>query len=192
MKRTAQNLIEFVFIIPLLILILFGIVEFGIFYRTVSVVEDIAKDAAVTASRRFVLDTMASNDITDITNAGFNKAVKAAMDVVNKRKSALGVTNLTFVYTDLGADSAMGVEPYALYQIDSVETRTIEGVVTPLVTLVVDYRNPPENGITVQLVYQYRTLLVGAQLPVLGGPPVVIIPRDIPVSSTRIKQAVTY
>lgn len=173
--------------------------EFGIFYRTVSVVEDIAKEAAVTASRRFVVDNNpppplppTKMDSTVIGDLRFNSAVKAAMDVVNKRKSALGISSLTFVYNDLGADPAMGLEPYALYQIDSVETRNIEGVITPLVTLMVDYRNPTQDGIMVQLVYQYRTLLVGAQLPVFGGPPVVIIPRDIPISSTRIKQVVTY
>ena len=190
MKKTAQNLVEFVFVIPLLIIILFGILEFAMFYRNVNVVQDIATEAAVTASRRLVLDTMTSNNIADLTNTGFNKAAKAARDVVYNRRRALGIENLTFVYTDLG--TTFGSRPYALYQIDSTQTRSINGVVTPILTLMVDYRTPMEDGIMVQVIYQYRTLLVGAELPVLGGPPFVIIPRDVPISSTMVKQYLMY
>jgi len=190
LKKSAQNLIEFVFIIPLLIVILFGIIEFAIFYRNVSVVEDIATEAAVVASRRLVLDSMTSNNIADTSNTGFNKAVKAASDVVMKRSGSLGISALTLAYNDLG--SGFGTRPYALYDVSSTETRIVDGVATPLITLIVDYRTPNEDGIMVQLVYQYRTLFVGAQLPTLSGEPLVLIPRDIPISSTRIKQYLLY
>ncbi|OGH99699.1 MAG: hypothetical protein A2039_06025 [Candidatus Melainabacteria bacterium GWA2_34_9] len=190
LKRPAQNLVEFVFIIPLLIAILFGILEFAIFYRNVNAVEDIATEAAVAASRRLVLDTMTSNNIADTSNTGFNKAAKAARDVVMKRRGTLGIPALTLAYNDLGA--GFGARPYALYEIVSTQTRLIDGVSTPIITLVVDYRTPSEDGIMVQLIYQYRTLLVGAQLPMLGSTPVTLIPRDIPISSTRIKQYLIY
>ena len=187
MKRTAQNLVEFVFIFPLLIIILFGILEFGIYFRNANVVEDIAKEASSSASRKLVLDTMTSNTITDTSSTGFNKAVKAAIDIVAKRKKQLGLTALTFTYNDLG-----GTRPYTVYQINSTQTRMIGGVVTPLVTLIVDYSSPTEKGVTVQFIYQYRTLLLGAELPVFGGTPVVIIPRDMTISSTKIRQYITY
>jgi len=190
LKKPAQNLIEFVFIIPLLIVILFGILEFAIFYRNVSVVEDIATEAAVAASRRFVLDTMTSNNIADTSNTGFNKATKAAIDVVTKRSGSFGIPVGTFVYNDLGV--GFGTRPYALYEIVSTQTRAVDGVSTPILTLVVDYRSPGEDGIMVQLTYQYQTLLLGIQLPVFGSTPVVLIPRDIPISSTRIKQYLIY
>lgn len=190
MKRPAQNLIEFVFIIPLLIVILFGILEFAIFYRNVSVVEDIATEAAVAASRKLVLDTMTSNNIADTSNAGFNKAAKAARDVVMMKRGKLGLSNLTLAYNDLGA--GFGARPYALYEIVSTQTRLVDGVATPIITLVVDYRAPNEDGMMVQLTYQYQTLLLGIQLPVFGSTPVVLIPRDIPISSTRIKQYLIY
>ena len=187
MKRTAQNLVEFVFIFPLLIIILFGILEFGIYFRNANVVEDIAKEASSSASRKLVLDTMTSSTITDTSSTGFNKAVKAAIDVVNKRRKQLGLITLGFAYTNLG-----GTRPYAVYQINSTQTRMIGGVATPLVTLIVDYSAPTEKGVIVQLVYQYRTLLLGAAFPVLGGAPIVIIPRDMPISSSKIRQYVTY
>jgi len=190
LKRPAQNLIEFVFIIPLLIVILFGILEFAMFYRNVNVVEDIATEAAVAASRKLVLDTMTSNNIADTSNTGFNKAAKAASDVVMKRKGSLSIPTLTLAYNDLG--TGFGARPYALYEIVSTETRLIDGVATPILTLVVDYRSPTEDGIMVQLIYQYQTLLFGFQLPVFGSEPIVLIPRDIPISSTRIKQYVLY
>lgn len=190
LKKPAQSLIEVVFVIPLLLIIIFGILEFAIFYRNVNVVEDVATEAAVSAARRFVLDSMSSNNIADTSNAGFNSAVTAAMDVVIKRKGALGLSSLTFSYTDLGA--VYGSRPYALYQIDSTQTRTINGTATPVVTLMVDYRTPKDDGIMVQLIYQYRTLFAGAELPVLGGPPVVLIPRDIPISSARVREYISY
>lgn len=190
-RKPAQNLIEFVFVIGLLIVILLGILEFALFYRNVNVVEDIANEAAVTAARRFVIDSGANKmDSNDITNAKFNSAAAAAIDVVRKRRGSLGIPTLTFSYTDLG--SAYGARPYALYQIDSTQTRTINGVATPLVTIFIDYRTPSTDGVMVQVVYQYRTLMAGAQLPVLGGAPIVIIPRDIPISSTRAKEYINY
>jgi len=153
----------------------------------VHVVEDIATEAAVSASRKLVYSSMTSNVIT---NVNFNAAALASRDVVLKRRGALGTPTLNFVYTDPGAQ--FGTRPYALYQLDSTETRVIDGTPTPIVTIMIDYRNIDEDGITVQLIYQYRTMLVGASLPVLGGAPIVIIPRDIPISSTKIRQYVTY
>jgi len=187
LKRTAQNLIEFVFVFPLLIIILFGILEFGVFYRNAHVIEDIATEAAVSASRKLVYSTMTSDDIT---NANFNIAAKAAKDVVMKRRGVFAPSDLTFAYIDTGTQ--FGTRPYALYRIDSNETRMIDGILTPIVSIVIDYRNPEEDGITVQLIYQYRTMLVGASFPVLGGAPIVIIPRDITISSAKIKQYITY
>ncbi len=192
MKKNAQSLIEFVFIFPLIIIILLGIVEYAIFYKNVSVIEDIATEASVLASRRFVLDSMtcANSNYNVCSTNTFNVAVKAAIDIVMKRRGAIGVPTLTFKYTDLG--TPFGLEPYALYQIDSIQTKIIDGVATPIITIMVDYRSPEEEGIIVQLIYQYRTLFVGAQFPVLGGAPIVLIPRDIPISSSKVTQYLTY
>lgn len=189
MKRTAQNLVEFALIVPLLLVILFGILEFAIFYRNVNVVQDIATEAAVAASRKIILDSMASNVITDTSNTGFNKAVLAASDIVVKRRGKLSFSNLTFTSIDMGA--TYGARPYALYKIDSTQTKIINGINTPVVTLMVDYRRPVEDGIMVQLVYQYSTLFGGVQLPV-GNSPIVLLPKDIPINSTRIKQYTIY
>jgi len=186
-KRPSQSLIEIVFILPLIIIILFGIVEYAMFFRNVSVVEDIATEAAVAASRKIVSSTMTSSTYG---GSPFNTAVKAAGDAVVNKKAAIGMPSLTLGYTDLGA--TFGNRPHSLYQLDSTEMRTIDGTPTPIVTVLVDYRNPDQEGVTVQVLYQYRTLLVGAQLPVLGGPPIIIIPRDIPISSSKIQEFINY
>lgn len=194
MKKTAQNLVEFVLVFPLLIILLLGILEFGLFFRNVSVVQDIAEEAAVAASRKIVTDTMACQSSTYVSSCGnlstFNSAILAATNVVLKRKGSLGINTLSFTYNDLG--STFGNEPYTIYQMDSLENRIINGVVTPILSLIVDYRNPIQNGISLQLVYQYRTLLIGASFPVMGGTPIVIIPRDMAIRSTNVKQYIMY
>ena len=190
LKRKSQNLVEFVFILSLLLVILFGILEFGMYYRNVNVVEDIATEIAVTGSKRLIFSTMTSVDITNTTNAGFNSAAKAAIDVVTRRRGALAIPTLTFNYTN--KTGPWGTRPYAFYQLDSTQTRNINGVNTPIVTILFDYRNVNKNGLSVQLIYQYRTLLVGAQFPNADGSPIVIIPRDIPIRSTMVKQYLMY
>lgn len=192
MKRKAQNAVEFVLVFPFLFVILFGIVEYAVYYRTANVVENIATEASVAASRQLVLNAMtcSNNNYTTCGAGTFNAAVSAATTVVKNRSGSLGYPSLTYRYQDLGA--TFGAEPYAVYQMYSQQSRQVGSVTKPLVILLVDYRNPISEGVKVQVIHQYRTILMGFSIPVFGAAPIVIIPRDVTMSSSRIVQYINY
>jgi len=177
--KKAQSLIEFIVVIPLLILVVFGIIEFSVFLRSTQVVQQIAMESAVAASNVYV--TESSNP---------NPAVTKVLTVVSSKLSSLGLSNITFSEVPLGG--TWGDKPFALYRFESDQTRDIDGVATPLIIFTVDYRDPYQQGINTQLVYQYRTLLVGIEFNLLNGRKVKIIPRDIEISSTKTQQYVNY
>lgn len=177
--KKAQSLIEFIVVIPLLILVVFGIIEFSIFLRASQTVQQIAMEAAVASSNVYVDE-----------NSTPNLAVNEALNVVTKRVSALGLSNITF--SEVNLPSSWGEKPFALYKFESDQTRNVDNVDLPLLTFTVDYRDPYTQGVNTQLIYQYRTLLVGIEFTLLNGRKVKIIPRDIEISSTKTQQYVNY
>lgn len=179
MKKHGQSLIEFIVVAPLLVLILFGITELILFWRTAQTVQEIALESAAGASQQYVA-------LDSATNSAVDKAVL----VVENRLKSLGLDGITLTEKDLG--STYGTKPFALYQYNSSQTRTTDNGVFPIITLTVDYRDPAKNGIVTQLIYQYRTLLLGAEFELPGGRKVVIIPKDIEISSTKIQQYNSY
>jgi len=187
LKRKAQYTVEFVLIFPLIIMLLFGIIEFGMYYRSVYIVQDIAEEAASVASRQIVLDSMISDDIT---SNSFNQAAIASRDVVLARAKSLAVAGLVLNYVDLGP--TYGKKPFALYEFDSAETKILNGVTTPIISLLVDYRNPSENGMAVQVVYQYKTLFYSLSFPLPGGNVITLLPKDINISSTKVQAYLNY
>jgi len=187
LKRKAQYSVEFVLIFPLLILLLFGTIEFGLYYRNVYIVQDIAEEAATTASREIVNDSMFDNTMI---SASFNAAAASAAQVVINRSTSLSIPGLILDYNDLG--TTYGNRPYALYEFNSTATRNIDGVNTPIIQLLVDYRDPSQDGVALQVVYQYRPIFGGVAIPLFNGGNVVILPQHIPISSTRIQAYSTY
>ncbi len=186
MKKTkAQNLLEFAFISPLLIILLFGIIEYSLFMRNVNVVQNLATEAAVIASREFVFDTMTSGSST---SPDFNIAASQAAKLIELKASSFGLSSLDLVYND---SASFGAKPYAIYEFNSTLTTTVDSATLPLIKLNFDYRNP-NTGLELQLIYQYKTLLLGAELPLPGGGSLVLIPRNIPISSSKVIQYVQY
>ena len=187
MKKKAQSIVEFVLVFPLMIILIYGVIEFGLYYRMTYVVQDIAEEAAAASSRELVSDSMTDNIMT---SANFNQAAARAAYAVKKSGGVLAVANLTLNYTDMGA--TYGSRPYALYEFNSTATRTINGVSTPIVKLYFDYRHPFDNGIAVQLIYQYKTFFGGLSLPLPNGESISILPQNIAVISTRVQSYSTY
>lgn len=194
--RQGQNLIEFVIVMPLLIVILFGIIEFALFWKTTQTVQEIALAAAAAAASKIVNEGDANN-----------AAVLAARDVVQNRAGSLGISNLQPLTPN--PVNGFGNAPFALYEATSQETRRdANGNMQPLIDLTVDYRSPYATytnpatftnnaapvggGIITQLTYRYNTILLGAQFTLPGGTVVTIIPREIDISSTKIQQYSNY
>lgn len=186
-KNKAQYTVEFVLIFPLVLLLVFAVVEFGFYFRAVFIVQDIAEEAATVASREFVDPNMISNDIT---STNFNPAAIAAFDVITNRAASLAVSNVVLTYNDLG--STYGARPYALYEFTSTQTRNVNGANVPIISLLVDYRIPDQDGVAIQVIYQYKTFFFGMSFPLPNGQNVTILPRDIAISSTRVQAYANY
>jgi hypothetical protein len=117
-----------------------------------------------------------------VTNAAVDKAISSIID--NSTYIGGGIT--------FGAPTITGTEPFALYEYKSTQTRnTVEGV-KPIMTVIIDFRDVSKDGIILQLSYQYKTILVGASLPVPGNKPIAIIPSDIKITSKKIQQYNSY
>jgi len=189
--RKGQNLIELVFVMPLLILILFGTIELAMFWKTANTVQELAFQAAANAANQLVLDNQDSNDYTDTNctdGSCFNFAIAKAINTVKKKQGSLGVSNLTFYCKSV---DGYGTRPYTLYECNSDQI-VVTDKTLPKLKLVVDYRNPYRNGIAAQIVFQYKTLLLGAKFILPNGKTVTIIPRDLEISSTKVQQPAQY
>jgi len=61
LKKNAQNIIEFVFVFPLVITLVLAIFELAMFYRTVHAVQSVALQAAANASTQIVTSDIYHN-----------------------------------------------------------------------------------------------------------------------------------
>lgn len=190
-RKNGQNLVEVVLIIPLLLVIMLGILEYALFQRNVNAVQDIAAEAAVAASKQFVDEN--SGPFPGAYDSTENPAVQAALDLVVSRGASIVPQTITLQHNDLGP--AFGQRPFALYEFNSTQTTTYKGQTVPRVTFTVDYRSPKTDGVSTQLIYHYNLVLFGIEfvIPgVNGGRKITIIPRNIQLSSTQTCQYVHY
>lgn len=194
-KHSAQGLIEFVFIIPLLILILFGIVELTLFLRTVNVVEIIATESAVAASRQKVDETQILTTYSD-TDPTYNQAVKAAVETFLDRIKTLGLT-YTINDFDCTVDTNYGDTPYSKYTFksksSSIPKKDVNGVLTDVLVMNIDYTNPYKKGVIIDFSYVYSTLFIGAEFSLPGvNQKVVILPKTLEIKSVPVQQYINY
>ncbi|OGI02252.1 MAG: hypothetical protein A2Y25_09135 [Candidatus Melainabacteria bacterium GWF2_37_15] len=200
-KQKGQNLIEVVLIIPLLLVIILGILEYALFQRNVSAVQDIATEAAIAASKQYVSEnacSVATPPAWCAEGAAYdtteNPATEAALALVERRLGSLGVSDIVFDYNaDIGL--SFGQRPFALYEFNSTKTVEYKGNPVPLVTFTLDYRDPTTNGVSTQLIYHYNLVLFGMEFSIPGvnqGRTITIIPRNVQLSSTQTKQYVHY
>ncbi len=186
LSRTSQNLIEIIIIVPLLFVILLAIIEYAVFQRNVSAVQDIAVEAAVAASKHYVDESITPGDpFTE------NPATAAALTIVRKRMaSATGSKSGGYTFNDLGP--AFGERPFTLYEFHSNKKVSYQGRLVPQVIFTVDYRNPVSNGVSTQVIFHYNLILMGFKLCFWTGRCFDIIPGTVQISSTQTKQYVHY
>jgi len=191
-RKSAQNLIEFVVVMPLLVVMIFGIIELSVFWRTVHTVQNMALQATTNGASQIVLEDQTSSSLNDLDctdGSCFNFAVAKAVNVIQRKQGSLGLSGLTFNCTSSDND---GKRPYSLYKCSSNKTVSVDEEEKPVLELIVDYRNPSKNGMVAQLIYQYRTLFLGASISLISGQTITIIPRNIEISSTKIEQYISY
>jgi hypothetical protein len=169
--KPAQNIIEFVFIFPVLIVLTLVIFEVALFWQDVNAIynlnSEINANVALTSENELNLgDTC--------------PAATKALSILEEKDSGISMNNPTYNLTVLD-----GSEPFALYKYASDVEIASES--KPQITLWVDCRNPFENGITTQIEFYHKTLIIKASIPRFdGGKAIVIIPDSIFIASPKL------
>lgn len=190
MKKKAQNIIEFVFIFPLLFVVILVIIEVAMFWKSVSVVQNIALKAGSNAVLQPItsnMTTVSPSDTDCSDGACSNFVVAKALEVVKNSHPILGVGNLTYtcsVKTSSGSGDSTyyGTPPFAYY--DCKSSQSNNGV--PTIELTVDTRSVSTHGVITQLTFNYHTFILSASVPLPDGSELVVIPETVPISSTKV------
>lgn len=168
----AQNLIEFVFVFPILIFLTVVIFEVALFWQEVNAIYNL--NAEINAN-------VALQDESGLTLGDVCPAATKALDILEKRSPMISLTNQ--VYTKTIMD---GSEPFALYKYWA-NNITVGGVSKPQITMWVDCRNPFEDGIMTQLEFYHKTMIMKASIPRFDeGPAIEVIPENIFIASPKL------
>lgn len=176
-KTKGQNLVEFVFVFPILIFLTLGIFEVALFWQDLNSIyalnSEINANVALLDTNNMQLGTRCS-------------AATDAFAILEKKDSMISLNNPG--YNDGAAinDSSLiddGKEPFALYKYKS--NNLVAG--KPQITLWVDCRNPFENGVMTQIEFYHKTMIMKASIPRFDKPdPIVIIPDNVFIASPKL------
>lgn len=177
-NRLAQNLVEFLFVFPILLVITLVIIEVSLFWQDVNSIYSLNTE---------INANLALNDYRGMQLGDTCSAAIKAKELLEKKDSMISLTNPAYSKKIID-----GKEPFALYEY-SGGTITASGVTKPQIALWVDCRNPFEDGITTQLEFYHKTLVIKASIPRIdGGDPIVIIPDNIFIASPKANTVRQY
>lgn len=177
-KKSAQNLVEFVFILPVLVFLTLVIFEVALFWQDVNSI--------------YSLNSEINANVALVDNSSLNlgdtcPAATQALNILEKKDSMISLNNPTYIKSILD-----GTEPFALYKY-SANNITVGGTTKPQIALWVDCRNPFEDGVTTQIEFYHKTLIIKASIPRFDKPdPIVIIPDNIFIASTKLNTTKQY
>lgn len=179
-KVNAQNLVEFVFVLPILIFMTLCIFELALFWQDVNTIyslnTEINANAALVDTKSLVLGSHCP-------------AAIFAKNIMEAKAPIVSMTKPTFTINMAGADYG-STEPFVLYKITS---DTMVNGVNPLATVWVDCRNPFENGITTQIEFFHKTLIMQASIPRFDGEKAIeILPKNIYIASSKLNTIKHY
>lgn len=178
-KKQAQNLIEFVFIFPILIFLTLAILEVALFWQDVNAIYGLNTE---------INANVALINPTNMTIGSTCTAATEALRVLVKKDSIISLADTTYTKNIVVIDGiTQGTEPFALYKYVSAASVTVSGVTKPRVTMWVDCRSPFEDGITTQIEFYHKILFMKASVPRFdGGSPIEIIPDSIFIASPKL------
>lgn len=184
MHRTSgQNLIEFCFILPILIFLTLGIFEVAMFWQDLNSIYSLNEEINANVA---LVDT-GHMDLGDRCTAATE-----AITRLEARDSMISLNNPTYNSAAGIDDTSLvidGQEPFALYRYAS--TNAVAG--KPQIRLWVDCRNPFENGITTQIEFYHKTLIMRASIPRFDNPePIVIIPDNVFIITPKLNTISHY
>ena len=170
--KPAQNLIEFLFIAPILIFLTLVIFEVALFWQDVNAIYNLNSEINANLS---LIDPvgMKLNDTCT--------AATKALEILEKKDSGI-----SFSEQNYDAEILDGSEPFALYKF-SANDITVGGETKPQIALWVDCRNPFENGVTSQVEFYHKTLIIKATIPRFDSPEgIEVIPENIFIASPKL------
>ena len=171
----AQNLIEFAFIMPILILLTLAVFEVAFYWQEVNAIYSLNNEINANVA------------LENPSNLNFGQMCPAAItarDILQIKDSQISINDPVYKTEVLD-----GGEPFALYKISS--TSTIKG--KPQVALWVDCRNPYEDGVVTQIEFYHKTLVMKASIPRFDKPePIVIIPDNVFIASPKLNTVRHY
>lgn len=176
-QKSAQNMIEFVFVIVILVFLTLGVFEVGLFWQEVNQVyalnEEINANVAVENYQTLPMNTTCP-------------AATRAIRILELKDAIITSQNDPPSYTRDAAQED-GTEPFRLYKYISSNTVNTPDGPRPQVTLWVDCRNPYEDGIITQLQFYHKLVVMKASIPRFDSPqPIVIIPDNIFIASPKL------
>lgn len=176
-SKKAQNLVEFVFVFPMLIFITLVIFEIAFFWQEANAIYNL--NAEINAN-------VALLDYSNLTNgkrcpaADINNP-NSAISILENRDNMISLVDSSYFWTI--EDPKPPKEPFALYKYES--TTQVNG--NPQITLWIDCRNPFEDGIMTQIEFYHKTLIMKATIPRFDKPEgIVIIPDNVFISSPKL------
>lgn len=176
-NKKAQNLIEFAFVLPIIIFITLCIFEVALFWQEVNAIYSLNTEINASAGLQ---------DAVELNLGDECPAAQRALTVLESKDNAIGLSDVN--YSKIIQD---GSEPFALYRYVSINKIVSTG--DPQVTLWVDCRNPFENGIITQIEFYHKTLVMKASIPRFDKPePIVIIPDKIFIASPKLNTIKHY
>lgn len=185
--RRAQNLIEFVFVFPTLLILTLVIFEVALFWQDANIIYSVNSEI----NANVALDDYSSKNTSMVIGQPCPAATRA-LAILQKRDAAISKIHTTYTGGIEKINGvAQGEEPFALYKYTSNSFVTglsdANGNPQAVTTLWVDCRNPFENGITTQIEFYHKNLIMRASIPRFDSPdPIVIIPDNILIASPKL------
>ena len=176
--RFAQNLIEFVFVLPILLFMTLVIFETALFWQDVNSIYNLNAEINANAALADTSNMVMGSECTAATKA---------LDILEKKGSAISLSNPVYTKEIVQVDGAtQGSEPFALYKY-SANPISVGGVSKPKIALWVDCRSPFEKGIKTQVEFYHKTIIMSATIPAVGDSgPIVVIPENIFIASPKL------
>lgn len=173
----SQNLIEFIFVLPVLIFLTLVIFEVALFWQDVNSIYNLNNEINANSA---LLDYNGLN-LGAVCPAADETVPTSAISILKNKDSMIALTDPTYTKNILD-----GSEPFALYQY-TANPITVGGVTKPQISLWVDCRSPFEDGVVTQLEFYHKTVVIKASIPRFDkGEAIVIIPDNIFIASPKL------
>lgn len=172
--KNAQNMIEFVFVFPLLIFIVLVIMEVAFFWQDVNAIYNL--NAEINAN-------VANLKYTGMAEGSTCVAATEALRILEARAPIISLTKSSYKLI-----KEEGNEPFMLYHYyGGPSLKENNGGSVPQIQMWVDCRSPFEDGVTTQVEFYHKNMILKATIPRFdSNEGIVVIPDKIFIASPKL------